>query len=166
MKQMPASLLENLPEALTSLKARPLFVMRLNSRLHVIGPVSGSVRRVTSVFGGAFEGERLSGEVLDGGSDWQTVRDDGAVFLDVRLVLRTTDEAMIGVIYRGLRHGPADILARLDRGEEVDPAAYYFRMSAVFETAAPKYDWLNRIIAIGVGLRQADGPIYQLFEVL
>ncbi len=63
---MPASLLENLPEALAGVKTRPLFVMRLNSRVQIIGPTPGYVRRVGVVFGGAFEGERLSGEVLTG----------------------------------------------------------------------------------------------------
>ncbi len=58
------------------------------------------------------------------------------------------------------------MLARVDRGEEVDPASYYFRISAVFETATPKYDWLNRLLAVGVGHRRPDGPIYSLFELL
>ena len=41
-----------------------------------------------------------------------------------------------------------------------------FRTSVAFETAAPKYDWLNRIIAIGTGRRPPEGPIYDIFEVL
>jgi hypothetical protein len=94
------------------------------------------------------------------------VRSDGAVTLDVRLVLKTDDEAMIGMMYRGIRHGSPDILARIDRGEIVDPASYYFRVTSFFETAAPKYDWLNRLIAIGIGHRMAEGPIYNFFELL
>ncbi len=139
--------------------------MRLSSRMQVIGSTPGYVRRVGAVFGGVFEGEPLSGEVLDSGNDWQTVRGD-AVTLDVRLVLKTDDEAMIGMIYRGIRAGPPEILARLDRGEAVDPASYYFRIASFFETAAPKYDWLNRLLAVGIGHRSADGPIYSLFELL
>jgi Protein of unknown function (DUF3237) len=163
---MPTNLLENLPDALAGVKTRPLFVMRLNSRMQVIGPTPGYVRRVGAVSGGAFEGERLSGDVLGSGNDWQTVRSDSAVTLDVRLVLKTNDEAMIGMTYRGIRHGSPDILARIDRGETVDPATYYFRMTSFFETAAPKYDWLNRLIAVGIGHRTAEGPIYSLFELL
>ena len=56
--------------------------------------------------GGSFEGERLSGEVLAGGNDWQTIRSDGCVKLDVRIVLRTDDNTLIGMTYQGLRHGP------------------------------------------------------------
>jgi hypothetical protein len=163
---MSASLLDNLPEALASVRTRPLFVMRLSSRIQLSGSKPGPARRIFAVTGGAFEGERLSGEVLDSGADWQTVRGDGGVTLDVRLVLKTNDEATIGMSYRGIRHGPPEVLARIDRGEEVHPVSYYFRMLSTFETAAPKYDWLNRLVAVGVGHRRADGPIYSLFEVL
>jgi uncharacterized protein DUF3237 len=166
MKTMRTSLLENLPDALVGVKTRPLFVMRLSSRMQIVGPTPGYMRRVGAVSGGAFEGERLSGEVLDSGNDWQTVRSDSAVTLDVRLVLKTDDEAMIGMSYRGIRHGSPDILARIDRGETVDPATYYFRIASFFEAAAPKYDWLNRLIAVGIGHRTAEGPIYSLFELL
>lgn len=164
---MRTSPFENLPDALAGVKTRPLFVMRLNVRpLQIIGAGTGAVRRVGVVFGGVFEGERLSGEVLDGGSDWQTVPGDSAVTLDVRLVLKTDDEALIGMTYRGIRHGSPDILVRIDRGEAVDPTTYYFRTAPFFETAAPKYDWLNRLIAVGIGHRAAEGPIYSLFELL
>ena len=40
------------------------------------------------------------------------------------------------------------------------------RIASFFETAAPKYDWLNRLLAVGIGHRTADGPIYSLFELL
>jgi len=68
--------------------------------------------------------------------------------------------------YQGLRHGPSDVMDRMERGEAVDPASYYFRINPLFETSAPKYDWINRIVAIGFGYRRADGPIYSVFEVL
>ena len=158
---------DNLPDVQRSVKARPLFAMRLSVRpMQVVGPTPAGVRRIGVVFGGVFEGERLSGEVLDGGSDWQILRPDSVLTLDVRLVLKTSDGAQIGMTYRGLRHGAADVLQRIDRGERVDPASYYFRINPVFETASPKYDWLNRILCIGVGDRQADGPVYSVFEIL
>jgi hypothetical protein len=68
--------------------------------------------------------------------------------------------------YQALRHGPPNVMQALDRGEIVDPAGYYFRLSALFETGAEKYDWINRVIAVGVGDRRADGPVYNVFEVL
>jgi hypothetical protein len=39
-------------------------------------------------------------------------------------------------------------------------------MPLSFETASPQYDWLNRMLAIGIGHRQADGPVYSVFEIL
>jgi hypothetical protein len=164
---MPTSLNDNLPEVLKSVRARPLFVMRLDVRkLRVVGATPGAFRRIGVVTGGSFEGERLSGEVLDGDSDWQTVRADGATTLNVRLVLKTSDDALICMSYRGMRHGPPDVIERLEKGEVVDPASYYFRTTPLFETAAARYDWINRIVAVGIGHRRADGPIYSVFEVL
>ena len=164
---MSTSLTDDLPEVLKSVRTRPLFVMRLDVRkLQIVGATPGAFRRIGVVPGGSFEGERLAGEVLEGGSDWQTVRSDGATTLNVRLVLKTTDDALIGMTYQGLRHGPPDIVARLEKGEAVDPASYYFRTNPLFETAAAKYDWINRIVAVGIGHRRADGPIYSVFEVL
>jgi hypothetical protein len=164
---MTESLNENLPEVLKSVRTRPLLVMRLDVRkLLIVGATPGGYRRIGVVPGGAFEGERLSGDVLDGGSDWQSVRSDGSTTLDVRLVLRTRNEALITMTYKGVRHGSADVLDRIEKGEVVDPSSYYFRINPLFETAAPEYSWINRIVAIGVGHRQADGPIYSIFEVL
>jgi hypothetical protein len=133
--------------------------------LLVVGQTPNAFRRIGVIHGVSFEGERLSGEVVSG-NDWQSVRADSCIKLDVRLVLRTTDGALIVITYQCLRAGPSAVIEKLDRGEEVDPTTYYFRMSPMFETSAPKYDWMNRIIAIGTGYRRADGPIYSLFEVL
>ena len=164
---MSDTLNDDLPEVLKSVRTRPLFVMRLDVRkLLAVGATPGAVRRIGVVPGGAFAGERLSGDVLDGGSDWQTVRSDGATTLNVRLVLKTKDDALICMTYQGLRHGPPDVVARIEKGEVVDPASYYFRINPLFETAVAKYDWINRVVAIGIGHRRADGPIYSVFEVL
>jgi Protein of unknown function (DUF3237) len=161
------SLRDSLPDILQKVQTRPLFVMRLDVRpLQVIGPTPGAYRRVGIVPNGVFEGERLSGQVLDGGVDWQTVRSDGSVTPDVRLVLKTFDDALIGMTYRGIRHGPPDVIARLERGDTVDPSDYYFRVAPLFETAATQYTWLNNVIAIGIGDRRADGRVYySIFEV-
>jgi hypothetical protein len=68
--------------------------------------------------------------------------------------------------YQALRFGPPEIMQKLTRGEPVDPASYYFRLTALFETAASQYDWINRILAVGSGHRLAEGPLYNLFEIL
>jgi len=146
---------------------RLLFSMRLNvSSIVAPGGPAGSGRRIGSVSGGTFEGDRLRGTILSGGADWQTERGDGALLLDVRLVLRTDDEALIAMAYTGIRHGPPEVMARIDRGEAVDPSAYYFRITPTFSTSAPRYEWLNRIAAIGTGNRLTDGPLYSVYEIV
>jgi hypothetical protein len=88
------------------------------------------------------------------------------VELDARILLRTDDDALIAMTYTGLRHGPAEIMARLSRGEPVDPDSYYFRIVAAFSTSDPRYDWLNRTVALGVGHRRPEGPVYAVHEIL
>jgi len=134
--------------------------------MQAIGTTPAGNRRIGLVSGGTFKGERLRGTVLPGGADWLMDRSDGATTLDVRLALETEDEALIGMTYRGMRHGPAAVMARLNRGEKVDPADYYFRIAIMFETASANYAWLNRIFAVGTGDRLPEGPVYEIFEVL
>jgi hypothetical protein len=150
------------------LRCRPLFILLLDVKPpQIVGKTPGVDRRVGEISGGRFEGERLRGKVLSGGSDWQSVRPgDGAWMLDVRIVLQTDDDCLIGMTYRGLRHGPHAVLDRIARGDTVSPSEYYLRISPYFETAAPKYDWLNRAAAVGTGHRLREGPVYQVFEVL
>jgi hypothetical protein len=163
---MSTSLIRNVPDALMSVQTRPLFVLREQvPPLLVVGQTPNAFRRIGVIHGGSFEGERLSGEVV-GGNDWQVVRTDSCIKLDVRLVLRTTDGALIVMTYQCLRAGPQSIIEKLEKGEPIAPSSYYFRMNPMFETSAPKYDWMNRIIAIGTGHRLPDGPLYSIFEVL
>ncbi|HJS36543.1 MAG TPA: DUF3237 domain-containing protein [Burkholderiales bacterium] len=132
-----------------------------------LGATPMGTRRIATVSGGTFRGERLSGKIQAvPGGDWILVRPDGATILDVRVTLETDDRQLIYMTYRGVRHGPADVMARLARGEAVDPASYYFRTTPVFETASPKYDWLNRIVSVATGRREARGPVYEVYEVL
>lgn len=159
--------LENLPPLLQAVNVRPLFAMTLAvNAIHIAGGPDGAERRIGDIAGGTFMGDRLSGDVLPGGTDWQIARADGAVTLDARVVLRTGDDTLIAMDYSGIRHGPPEIMARIAKGEAVDPASYYFRTVPRFSTSAPRYEWLNRILAIGIGHRLAGGPIYSIFEVL
>jgi hypothetical protein len=68
--------------------------------------------------------------------------------------------------FDGMRHGPAEVLAALGRGETVDPAAYYFRTVPRFEAADERYAFLNRIVAVGRGENRAPGAVHTFYEVL
>jgi hypothetical protein len=163
------TILDTLPGALADIRFKHLLAMRLESVApKIVGQTPADFRRIGFVTGGTFESriEGLQGKVLANGNDWQTVRSDGATTLDVRVVLETDDGDSIAMTYRGIRHGPADVIAQLERGESVDPSAYYFRLAPFFETASERFGWLNRILAIGTGHRLPSGPIYNIFEVL
>jgi len=131
-----------------------------------IGVVPHGTRATAPIASGTFEGPRLRGRVLPGGGDWTLLRSDGVLELDLRLTLETDDGALIHMTSFGLRHGPPEVIAALGRGETVDPARYYFRTAPRFETSAPGYAFLNRLLAIAVGDRRARGPIYTIFEIL
>jgi hypothetical protein len=111
-------------------------------------------RRVVAILGGTFEGSGLRGEVLPG-ADWQIARKDGVLDIDARYALKEQAGGLVRVVSQGYRHGPSDVLAALARGDEVDPAAYFFRTVMRFETGAPALDWLNRTIAVATAERKA-----------
>lgn len=150
------------------IKTRPLFEIALNvPQITDLGQTPLGGRKIATVTGGTFEGERVRGTVLPTpGGDWLLTRADGVVTLDVRLTLQTHDSALIYMHYKGMRHGPEDVIAALNRGEDVDPTTYYFRSTPLFETASKEYAWMNKIVCVATGRRVATGPIYNVFEVL
>ncbi|WJR77437.1 DUF3237 domain-containing protein [Bradyrhizobium sp. NP1] len=151
---------------MNNLTTRHLFHLSLKAGLpQPIGAAPTGTRRIVPVEGGTFAGDRLRGIVLPGGSDWITIRSDDAWHLDVRIVLQTDDDQRIAMTYQGLRHGPPEIMALVNRGEPVDPSTYYFRSVATFETASQRYGWMNGIFAVGKGYRPPEGPCYGVFEV-
>jgi hypothetical protein len=123
-------------------------------------------RRIIEITGGSFAGPRAYGRVLPGGADWQVIRRDGVAALEARYTLETADGALIYVENRGYRHGPREVLERLARGEDVDPALYYMRTTPWFETADERYAWLNQIVCVGTGARRAAEVELEFFEVL
>ncbi|MBV9832853.1 MAG: DUF3237 domain-containing protein [Alphaproteobacteria bacterium] len=151
-----------------TLNSAHLFTIRLDvGAMDDMGVTPYGHRRIATVAGGTFEGDELKGTVQPTpAGDWITVRSDGVWELDVRLTLKTHDGHLIYMYYRGLRHGPQWVLDRLAKGEKVDPSEYYFRTAPRFETASEKYSFLNRIISVGVGRREATGPIYEVFQIL
>src|SRR3979411_1724088 len=131
-----------------------------------LGTVPHGIRSIVPVTGGDFEGPRLRGKGRAGGVDWLLLRPDGVLELDLRITLETDDHALIYMTFQGLRHGPADAITALGRGEIVDPARYYFRTVPRFETSTDKYSFLNRIITVGVGEPRPDGAIHRIDEIL
>ena len=123
-------------------------------------------RRIIPVLGGRFEGPALRGRILPGGADWQILLPDGTAELDARYTLETDRGALVYVSNRGLRHGPPAVLAKLNAGERVDPASYYFRTVARFETGAPELQWLMRSIFVASAERYPDKVIVRFWKLL
>jgi hypothetical protein len=127
--------------------------------LVTLGDLAIGQRRMVSIVGGRFEGQSSlqawRGVVLPGGADWQLLRGDGVLEVDARYLLEDAQGARVQVVSQGLRHGPADVIAALSRGDDVDPAAYYFRTAMRFEAAAPALQPLNRMVAVAHGAREA-----------
>lgn len=122
-----------------------------------LGDVSQGHRRI-----GTFAGPELNGKLLPGVSaDWQIVLRDGTTLGDIRYTLQTDDGALLYVQSRGVRHGSAEVLARLGRGDDVDASEYTFRTSTQIETASRDLDWLNKGVFISVGGRRQGGVIYE-----
>jgi Protein of unknown function (DUF3237) len=131
-----------------------------------LGDIAEGHRRIVPLTGGTFTGPDLNGKLLPGASaDWQTVLPDGTALGDVRYTLQTDGGDLLYVRSRGVRHGSAEVLARLGHGEDVDPGEYTFRTSTQIETGAAALSWLNRGVFIGVGAREAAGVIYETYLV-
>ena len=149
------------------LSAEPIFRLRCEvADIMSLGHTPLGERRIINILGGPVEGPRLNGRILPGGADWQIIRTDGVADLKARYTIETDAGARILVAADGMRHGPPDVIAALARGEPVDPSLYYFRTAMRFETAAPDVAWLNKIIAIGRGVREARLVRIDVHEVL
>jgi len=130
------------------------------------GPAPFGHRRVVNLLGGTVSGAKLSGRIVPGGADWQIMAADGALDIHARYTIESDAGALIQVDSRGVRNGPPDVMARLGRGEDVDPALYYFRTVMRFETAHPSAMWLNRILALAKGAREKNAVKLDVYEVL
>jgi hypothetical protein len=131
-----------------------------------LGKVSRWHRRIVPLTSGTFTGPELNGKLLPGGSaDWQIVLPDGTALGDIRYTLQTDAGALLYVQSRGVRHGSAEVLARLGRGDDVDPSEYTFRASTQIEAASGELDWLNKGVFISVGGRCPGGVTYETYLV-
>jgi hypothetical protein len=150
------------------LKSRHLFTLMI--KLHPtieLGDTPAGQRRIFAVSGGEFTGDRMCGSIVPViGSDLLLVRADGSAQQDVRMLLKTNDEALVLMTYHGVRHASEEVNSRIARGEPVDGAEYYLRTSPCFETSSMKYSWINRIVAVGMGERRGDSVVYEVFEIL
>lgn len=155
--------------AVADIKTEPLFDMIVDLNRGLSIGDGGLGRRVLfGSAGGSFEGPRVRGEVLPGGGDWALFRPDGAMSLDVRLILRTHDAALIYMTYGGRWIVPSELRAEMKdpvKRFRVDPAQYYFRTNPLFETGSSQYAWLNDIVCVGSGYLVEGAVAYKVSQV-
>jgi hypothetical protein len=133
----------------------------------VIAAGPEGLRRFVPITVGIVEGPLLRGEILAGGGDSQLVRTDGVFELEASYRIRTPDGVNIDVLNRGLRHGTAEVMARLAQGEQVSPTEYYSRTTPRFKApSGSTCEWLNRGVFIASAERLAGLVIVHCHQVL
>jgi len=133
--------------------------------VRILGGGRFGERRVIPIIGGRVSGARISGVIQAGGADWQTVSAAGMVEMNARYTFETGDGAIIEIKNYGFRHGPADIMRRLAAGETVPAQSYYMRSTATLETGHPDYTWVNGMMFVGTGARNAALVQIDLYSV-
>lgn len=130
-----------------------------------VGRSPRGLRRLIPILGGDAVGNGWRARVLPGGADFQLVVNDTLAELDARYVLETDGGDLIYVQNRAIRSGPPELMARLVRGEPVDPGLIYFRCSPSFETVSASLGWINERMFVGSGARHPDQVVMTFFEL-
>lgn len=131
----------------------------------VIGQGPRGLRRVISILGGEFNGNGWRARVMPGGADFQLIVSETLTELDARYTLELDGGDLVYVRNRAIRSGPPELMARIARGEPVDPSAIYFRCSPSFETASGALRWINERMFAGTGARHPDRVVMRFFEL-
>ena len=119
----------------------------------VLAGTPAGTRMIFELEGGRVEGERINGSVEGtAGADWLVVGPDGTGTLDVRLLVRTDDDALVFVQYHG----------RVDLSSGGAGAIY---AAPRFDTGDERYAWLNRIQGVAKGAVDGSTLTYDLYEV-
>jgi len=130
-----------------------------------VGKTHHGVRRMIPILGGTVEAQGWRGRVLSGGADFQLLLGPSMAELDARYVIETDAGDMIFVTNRAVRTASPEVMAKIIRGEPVDPSTVYFRCSPSFETASPALAWIAERLFIGTGARHPDKVVMRFFEV-
>ena len=131
-----------------------------------VGDTGRGVRRLIPILGGTCVARDWTARVLGGGADFQLLVNARMARLEARYVLETDAGDRIYVQNDAVRTAAPEVMARLVRGEPVDPAEVYFRCVPRFETSAPALAWLMERVFLGTGLRRPAEVVMRFFEVL
>ena len=156
------------PQDVLPLQSSFLFSLVLKIRqVNELGITPYGRRRIVDLQGGSFEGPKLSGIVRMSGADSAVVRPDGVFVPDVSLILESEAGALVKMYYTGRWSADPGHLERLLLREgDLTEGNSRLRVCGFFETADEELEYLNRIVAVGVGVATPAGITYQFHEIL
>jgi hypothetical protein len=123
------------------------------------------LRRHVPITGGSFEGPRLRGRILPGGSDWALVLGDGSSRVSAHYSLMTDDGVPIYIQNVGMRVSSPEVTARMRGGEAVDWSEYYFRSAPVFDVPFGPHDWLAERVFVAVCRRVGSVTVVRVWSL-
>ncbi len=123
-------------------------------------------RQIYYIKGGSLKGPNLKGVVLPGGGNWFLIRSDGVAEMDVKATVRTDDGHFIYGYDSGYLYASPEVWQKMTKEEPIDPSEYYLRSIPHYETSSEKYNWLNRIVAVGVGRLIETGVAFKVYKIL
>ncbi|MEJ8813270.1 DUF3237 domain-containing protein [Variovorax ureilyticus] len=132
----------------------------------VLSQSARGMRRLVPITGGQARGNGWTARVLPGGTDFQLIVSETLSELDARYGLETDAGDLIYVQNHAVRAAPADVMAKLLRGEPVDPAQVYFRCNPRFETSSPTLNWICERMFVGVGVRRPAQVVMRFFALM
>jgi len=123
---------------------------------------------VVNVLGGTLQGTgahaSLKGKILPG-ADYQIIRPDGFTEIDAHYVIEMEGGDRIYVTNRGMRHGPPELIAKLNAGQAIDQSQIYFHTVITVETAAKALEWMSRSILVSAGERQPNEAVIHVYRL-
>ena len=131
-----------------------------------VGNVGHGQRRIIPILGGSCVARDWSARVLEAGADFQLIVTPTCARLEARYVLETDAGDRIFVLNDAVRSAAPDVMARLIRGEAVDPGLVYFRCVPRFEVSSAALSWMTERLFLGTGLRRPEQVEMRFFEVL
>jgi hypothetical protein len=132
----------------------PLF--SYNARADAVtfsGHTPSGHRAIVPVVEATFEGTRFTASQRGPAVDSIITGSDGTAMINVHMVTRTWDGALVHVAYHG----------RADWSQGIGSAPV--RIFVTFETDDDRYTWLNSTLAVGVGAVVDAHVHYDVFEV-
>lgn len=130
------------------------------------GPGINGERKHIPITGGTVRGPGLSGKVLPGGYDWLWQRPDGVAEINAHYSLEADDGTLVYLRNNGLRVASTEARKALITGIEIEPSAYYFRATPVFDAPGGPHQWLREAVFVSRVTPVNGGVTVDVFRCL